>query len=852
MESILKLAKMRRLAGIFIFAFICFYLLNAGGFLYADNRLFPGGLEDHTWLDFKASGFSWPVTGVIYRGKPHPVSGVSLGGLDTGCVDIESTGLYGYSTIFNELFPRGLWNVPMLGMSVNGKTWVMTTGQAKKYSPKFGDTKTWPPIDYLPYYFDNGLEGVARVDSIDYFGHYPIVDMEYNTDAPVSVGMRGWSPFMPGDSKTSMLPAAVFEVSVRNRSDEKQKVTLAFNFPGFAITDKPNVKMTTFNEILGESKYGHGSTIDPWLGCMIINPAYRPSGPVQRQEIKGKLNGVYVASYERGNSWEMSYTLACIGGKVRSGGALDNDGSKWAAIDDELPAVNDKQSGASLACDLKLKVGESQTVRFVISWHAPNWMGGGAPYLGGNMYTHMYSKYYPNSLSTAEYVASNHKSLLKRVINWQEAIYMDKDVPGWLADSLINMLYLITEDSVWGQAKGPISWADNKDGVFGLNECPRGCPQIECIPCTFYGGLPLVYFFPECALSTLRATLRHQYVDGRVSWIFGGFTLGTPPYELDVPGKGYQTVLNGVCYVVAADRYWRVTGDDSVLSEFWESLKKCTDFSFSLRPEYGLSQIIAMPAPGSDKHGMGDTEWFEAPKPGWKGYVTHAGGIRMAQALIMRRMARKMGDREYLARCDTWLGAGAKALEEYLWAGNYYLNFNEPETGLKSDMVFGYQLDGEWIADNHGLAEGVFPKNRVDTTLATIRRINDPISKSGVSNYANPDGSVAQVGGYGPYSYFPPELMMLAMNYMYEGHKDYGVELLRKCLDNYVCDWGYAWDAGNIIRGDVDTGQRHFGADYYQNLMLWSVPAALSGQDLTGPCLPGGLVDRVIKAGQSK
>jgi len=45
--------------------------------------------------------------------------------------------------------------------------------------------------------------------------------------------------------------------------------------------------------------------------------------------------------------------------------------------------------------------------------------------------------------------------------------------------------------------------------------------------------------------------------------------------------------------------------------------------------------VMAMPTPGTDGSGLGDTEWFEAPEPGWKGYVTHAGGVRMAQENYM-------------------------------------------------------------------------------------------------------------------------------------------------------------------------------------------------------------------------
>ena len=69
-------------------------------------------------------------------------------------------------------------------------------------------------------------------------------------------------------------------------------------------------------------------------------------------------------------------------------------------------------------------------------------------------------------------------------------------------------------------------------------------------------------------------------------------------------------------------------------------------------------------------------------------------------------------------------------------------------------------------------------------------------------------------------------------------------------MENIVCKWGYTWDAPNIMRGDKDTGERHFGVDYYQDqdMMLWAVPAAMARQDLTGPCKKGGLVERIIKA----
>ncbi len=93
---------------------------------------------------------------------------------------------------------------------------------------------------------------------------------------------------------------------------------------------------------------------------------------------------------------------------------------------------------------------------------------------------------------------------------------------------------------------------------------------------------------------------------------------------------------------------------------------------------------------------------------------------------------------------------------------------------------------------------------------------------------------------------------MLAMTYMYAGERDFGLELARKSWDNLICLQGYTWDMPNIMRGDVDTGERVFGNDYYQDMMLWALPAALAGQDASGPCKPGGLVDRVLEAGKER
>ena len=55
----------------------------------------------------------------------------------------------------------------------------------------------------------------------------------------------------------------------------------------------------------------------------------------------------------------------------------------------------------------------------------------------------------------------------------------------------------------------------------------------------------------------------------------------------------------------------------------------------------------------------------------------------------------------------------------------------------------------------------------------------------------------------------------------------------------------------NIMRGDVDTGERTYGNDYYQDMMLWSLPAALEGKDFGAPMRPGALEDRILRAARA-
>ena len=98
--------------------FLALILFFPGEVCYAGiGPLFPVGLAGDDWRQFDAQGFAEPVSGLIFSTGKSPTCGVSLGGVGTGCLDIEAGGVLGFSSIFIPLPHRPQLLTPFLGLS---------------------------------------------------------------------------------------------------------------------------------------------------------------------------------------------------------------------------------------------------------------------------------------------------------------------------------------------------------------------------------------------------------------------------------------------------------------------------------------------------------------------------------------------------------------------------------------------------------------------------------------------------------------------------------------------------------------------------------------------------------------
>ena len=755
--------------------------------------LFPTDLPGAEWTEFPAAGFTVPVTGVIYRHASAP-QGMPLGGLGTGFITLGTDGnLDYYSTVFNAFLERyhraaqqgradpmkrhraeiPSLRMPFLGLSVGGRTRVLSLRT--------------PP-------------GVAKAGEIHYWGHYPVVDLEYELDGPLGVGLRAWSPFLPGHSADSNLPGAVFQVFLRNLTQQAQQGTLAFSFHG------PRREEIAFN--------AHG----------IRQPVTRQV-EYRRRRMDGVLTGVVVET-----AWEdlpYSYALgvidrpdAAIGGELA--------GPDWNRLPTGLPEPAVSDGGAAVAIRFALPPGASDQVDFVLGWHAPKWrsMNQSASRTHHD-YLHRYGVRFGGAQEVAEHLAAHCAGLLRRILGWQEALYGDARLPGWLKDALVNVFAVLPQESFWLKRADPDHWWGD-EGLFVVNESLLSCPQQACIANDSFGEWVVSIFFPDLARNKLGALKHLQRSNGQVPSTLG---LGTEP---DHPLYDQMLPVDGQVYVHMVDRCWQVTADDSVVTEFYPSVKAQMQFLFLVdQDEDGLPDVF-----GS---GQFYDDWTAMA-----GAAMHVASYWLATLRIAARLAERAGDGDFAAACRAWYGRAERSIEQKLWnepVGSYLL-YHQPETGRRSDTILADQLAGDCLARLHGLGP-VFAKPRVERVLETIWHHN--LTPYGLRNAIRPDGTEDP----DPLHFLSASLhptwscQIPAMLSMYEGEAARGEAVMQQIWRHLVFNLQMPWDMPGGIASD---GGHQWGLEYYQNPVLWILPAAMLGLTLRSFCAPRELVNRMVLA----
>lgn len=720
-----------------------------------------------TVVCFQAKGFKQSVPGVLYRGD-ELAKGLPLGGLGTGYIELCGDGTMGDTTIFNH-YP-----------------YAYTMGKLYQLDSAFLSVTLGDQVRLLAT--NNGGRNTPGATNIAYWGHFPIAELAYTIDLPLAVTLRAWSPFVLGDAEASNLPAAVFELTLKNTSDQTLEPDVSFHFPAWDWCEKKE--------------------------------------RFEVEPLSGLVRGVHVSAPRFGARF--GYAVALQGD--------DNCRILPSGSRDANSYTENNGPGVSVIARCVLEPGQEKRITFTLTWFFPSFVVGQA-----FPYHHMYGRRFQSAEDVAAYMAEHADDLLERILAWQNAVYSHSQ-PNWLKDALINALYCLTKNSWWNHnPRQDDRWGE--DGLFTVNETFRDCPVTETVPCRFFGHFPLLFFYPELERTTLRELAHYQNRSGEIPFALAyGSGLNDPRYQCVHPS-------NSSMFVQMVKQYIDRTGDNDFLTEMYPVIQAAVRYTRSLDinqdglvnehshalpgllwpannyhdafPWYGTSAhtagiwLASLLAAQDLAHMIGDHEFEAECKDVFER------GLKAYHDLLWTGSYYRLYNDPESGPCNALLSNQLIGV----WCA-HLLSLPKP---LPAENV-RLALETIWRLNVAGDGSTLMPVDTVD-------EIGNPVSPI--------SGDDSPVEAQQSSSCMVSEIMCLAMTLAYEGQEEKGLELARRIFEAHALDHCTPWDQYYLL--NTRDGSPAWGNDYYSNLITWAFPASLAGQSIREYCTEG-LINECLKA----
>lgn len=364
---------------------------------------------------------------------------------------------------------------------------------------------------------------------------------------------------------------------------------------------------------------------------------------------------------------------------------------------DRLHVRNPEEFGsAALASTLRLAPGEKKTVRFILTWYFPNHFSKDGRKLG-----HYYENLYHGAGDANAYLRY-HPEAFSKAAAFSELLY-DTTLPEVYPDCWSAHLSTLVK----------CSWY-LKDDKFGLWEGQGFC-GFHTTDITYHASFGLLALFPELQLGQMRMGAAFQREDGRVHHFF------TP--DLDHIGNGYERVDMNNQFVLMVLRDYLYTGDADYLKDMWPHVNRALD---------SIAELDA------DGDGLPDRDTTRNTYDAWNfsGTPVYIAVLWLAALKAGAIIADEMDDHDLAERRRVTLEKGLAALETRLWNGEYYDLWRCGEE--RDETLMTDQLDGEWFLRVSGIG-GSIRDDRVRDVLRVILDKNfEP--DGGLINASCPEG----------------------------------------------------------------------------------------------------------------
>jgi len=725
-------------------------------------------------------------------------SGIAMGGLGTGSLELRKDGQFYNWTIMNN--------------------WPLGTGDpfvVKSYPRSFSDQSVLfflvryeiegevPRIKLLQ--LNNGLsEGgmqsisyyypwMSAIDKIEYSACFPFTRLTFtDPEMPFDIHLEAFSPFIPHDVKNSSLPGAYFNFSVEATGEKKVKVFLIAtlrNLVGYDVLEKHFLSQAHS----GNAYKGYTMT------CGGMDPDHTSAGEMGMFSLSP--NSSYYMGWEHKHPYYEKLLVM-----DRFGDINDTDGRNMEVegnlIGRNQYGNNDQRCFSSLGVDHVLEPGGSFKHSFVLSWYFPNRYGGitSQAEVGEKDYAvdiqktrklgHYYNNYFSSSEDVGKYLIENHAELASKTLSFQENFYRSS-LPPFVLNQINSQFNTFITSSILSQK-----------GTFAIREGmtpdkPWG--PFGTIDVSLYGSSSIIALFPDLQKSMMNAHRRIQSDQGE---IHHGLQA-----DIDIEHNGTWGVFHRIDLVpnyiqlVLRDYFW--TGDREYLETMWPSVTRGIDYILSQRDKDG----DLMP----DMEGI-MCSYDNFPMYGLASYIQSQWLASMAS---VKEAALVLDDQETYKLAGRIMKKGTDLMDDKLWNGSYYMLSNDymGEKG-EDDGILTDQLVGQWMAHQSGLGY-LLDEQNVKSALGSVLEYSfqENFGLRNCSWPAYPDLFpiyesnlwVDQAN-----TCWTGVELAFASFLIYEGMVEEGEKVI-KAVDERYRKAGLYWD------------HQEFGGHYYRPMSAWSI-----------------------------
>lgn len=273
----------------------------------------------------------------------HWKSGVPLGGIGVGKVEIYPDGWFGRATINHN------WDRPTKALA----------GAFAAVSVRDGKKQTQRTLR-LPAVGGGYHDTVPNVSKVAYRGTFPSAELQFRDPAlPVKVDLHAWSSLIPNSAKDSSLPVAHLDYTVSNPTKRPLAATIAVGWPNYLGYGgrQGSAEWTSF-----AGNYDAAADAGIVRGILFKT---RQHYATQRQNVIGEY---FMGVVNPDDSLQQMPTFDPYACPLMINGSGRLDVSRYREFSVPPPVT---EPSAAVAVTLKLGPHEAKTVRYIVAWAMP-------------------------------------------------------------------------------------------------------------------------------------------------------------------------------------------------------------------------------------------------------------------------------------------------------------------------------------------------------------------------------------------------------------------------------------------------------------------------------------------------